>query len=100
MMQYDVLASQAAIADGSLVDQAGDAIARARVKAILIMPDTTAGSVEFRDGGVSGATKMTIETIASATNSTYLLLPGEGILFSTDIYVVLTDVLSVMVFYG
>ena len=99
-MQTDVYASQAATTDGQLVDQANNAIGRTRVKAILIVPDTTAGSVEFRDGGISGATKLTVETKASSTNTNYMLLPGEGMLFSNDIYVAVTDVVSVMVFYG
>ena len=99
-MQTDVLASQPATADGQLVDQAGNNIGRARVKAILIVPSASAGSVVFKDGGSGGNTKMTINTLASSTNSDYIILPGEGVLFSTNIYVDITNVASVMVWYG
>jgi hypothetical protein len=99
-MQTDVLASQPRTTDGQLLNQAGDSIARSRVKALLIVPTASAGSVVFKDGGASGSTKMTVNTLASSTNTDYLILPGEGVLFSTDIYVDLTNVTSVMVWYG
>lgn len=99
-MQTDVLASGVRTTDGLLANQAGDAIGRARVKSILIIPAAGAGSVVFKDGGASGATKMTINTLASSSNANYTLIPGEGVLFSTNIYVDLIDVTSVMVFYG
>jgi hypothetical protein len=99
-MQTDVLASQPRTTDGQLLNQAGDNIARSRVKALLIVPTASAGSVVFKDGGASGSTKMTVNTLASSTNTDYLILPGEGVLFSTDIYVDLTNVTSVMVWYG
>lgn len=99
-MQTDVLASQPATADGQLTDQAGNNIGRTRIKALLIVPTASAGSVVFKDGGSGGSTKMTINTLASSTNTDYLILPGEGVLFSTNIYVDLTNVTSVMVWYG
>jgi len=100
-MQTDVLASAVRTDDGVLNNQAGDAIARCRVKSIYIVPSGTAGSVVFKDGSSgSGTTRLTVNTVASATQPTYLLLPGEGILFSTGIYVDVTSIGSVMVFYG
>jgi len=54
----------------------------------------------FKDGGVSGTTRLTINTVASATQPTYTLIPGEGLLFSTNIYADVTSIGSVMVFYG
>jgi hypothetical protein len=54
----------------------------------------------FKDGGASGTTRMTINTLASSTTPDYILLPGEGLLFQNNIYVDLTDVVSVMVFYA
>jgi hypothetical protein len=44
--------------------------------------------------------KTTINTMASMTCPQYMLLPGEGLLFQTNIYADLTDVASVTVFYG
>ena len=99
-MQTDVLASAVRTTDGQLLDQAGDTIIRARVKSIYIVPAATAGSVVFKDGGTGGTTRLTLNTVASATQPTYLLLPGEGLLFSTNIFVDVTDIGSVMVFYG
>lgn len=99
-MQTDVLASGVRTTDGQLQDQAGNVLGRVRVKAIYIVPDTTAGSVVFKDGGASGSTKITVNTLASSTTPDYVLMPGEGLLFQTDVYVDLTSVVSVMVIYG
>jgi hypothetical protein len=99
-MQTDVLASQARTDDGQLLDQAGNTIGRARIKSIYIVPAAGAGSVVFKDGGASGTTKITINTLASSSSPNYMLLPGEGVLFTTNIYVDVTTIGSVMVFYG
>ena len=99
-MQTDVLASAVRTTDGQLLDQAGDTIIRARIKSIYIVPSGTAGSVVFKDGGASGATRLTVNTVASATQPTYMLMPGEGVLFSTNIYVDVSNIGFVMVFYG
>jgi hypothetical protein len=99
-MQTDILASAVRTNDGVMNDQAGNAIGRCRVKAIYIAPAAGAGSVVLKDGSSGGATKVTINTIASSTNTNYVLLPGEGLLFQTGVYADITDVASVMVFYG
>ena len=91
-MQTDVL-SATATADGTLV--AGPA----RIKGILLTTTSSAGSVVLKDGGASGATRVTLNTpaVAEMFNA---LLPGEGIRFTTDVYVDVTNVSSVTVFYG
>lgn len=99
-MQTDVLASAARTTDGQLLDQATNEIGRCRVRAIYIVPGSSAGSVVFKDGGTSGTVKATVNTVASATQPTYLILPAEGLLFSTNVYVDVTNVGSVMVFYA
>jgi hypothetical protein len=99
-MQTDVLASAIRTDDGVVNNQAGDALGRVRIKAVYIVPAAGAGSVVFKDGGASGTTRMTLNTVGSATEPTYLLLPGEGVLFSTSVYVDVTSIGSVMVFYG
>ena len=99
-MQTDVLASKPRTDAGQLLDQNSLVIGRARVKAIYIVPDTTAGTVTFRDGGASGPTKIVIDTKASSTTPDYVLLPGEGLLFQTSIYIVPSAVISTMVIYG
>jgi hypothetical protein len=99
-MQTDVLASAIRTDDGVVNNQAGDALGRVRIKAVYIVPAAGAGSVVFKDGGASGTTRMTLNTVGSVTEPTYLLLPGEGVLFSTSVYVDVTSIGSVMVFYG
>jgi len=64
-MQTDVQASAVLTADGQLLDQAGGTITRARIKSIYIVPSGTAGSVVFKDGGASGTTRLTINTLAA-----------------------------------
>ena len=91
-MQTDVL-SATAVADGTMV--AGPA----RIKGVLLTTTTSAGSVVLKDGGASGVTRMTLNTpaVAEMFNA---LLPGEGVRFNTDVYVDVTNVSSVTVFYG
>ena len=99
-MQTDVYASQARTTDGQLADYAGNDLGRVRVRAVYIVPSGTAGSVVFKDGGTSGSARLTVNTVASATQPTYMLMPGEGMLFSTNVYADVTSIGSVMVFYS
>ena len=99
-MQTDVLASVPITASGQFTDQATTNLARCRVKSIYIVPTATAGSLVLRDGGSSGTVKATINTVASATQPTYMLLPGEGLLFQTAVYGVVTNLGSATIFYG
>ena len=99
-MQTDVYASAVRTTDGQLTDYAGNDLGRVRVRAVYIVPSGTAGSVVFKDGGTSGAARLTLNTVASATQPTYMLLPGEGMLFSNDVYVDVTSIGSVMVYYS
>lgn len=102
-MQTDIQASQPRTSVdgyGQMLTQGGDDIRRARVKAVLIVPTEAAGSVVFRDGGIDGTIRATLYTMASMTYPLYMLLPGEGILFTTDIFADISNVSSVTVFYG
>ena len=99
-MQTDVLASVPITSSGQFTDQATTALARCRVKSIYIVPSATAGSLVLRDGGSGGTVKATINTVASATQPTYMLLPGEGLLFQTAVYGAVTNLGSATVFYG
>ena len=72
-MQTDVLVSVPITGSGQFTDQAPTNLARCRVKAVYIIPTATAGSLVLRDGGSGGAVKATINTVASATQPTYLL---------------------------
>lgn len=99
-MQTDVLASVPITASGQFTDQAPTNLARCRVKSIYIVPTATAGSLVLKDGGSGGTVKATINTVASATQPTYMLLPGEGLLFQTAVYGVVTNLGSATIFYG
>ena len=59
----------------------------ARVKAVTVCT-TGACVVELTDGGSSGTSRLKFDVPASATeNPFYMLLPGEGIQFTTSIWV-------------
>lgn len=99
-MQTDVLASKPLTTAGPMLDQNSLVIGRVRIKAVYIVPNTGAGTVTFYDGSASGPVRAVINTLASSSSATYMLLPGEGIVFQTGIYVVPSAVVSTTVFYG
>jgi len=99
-MQTDVLASVPITSSGQFTDQTPTALARCRVKAVYIVPTATAGSLVLRDGGSGGAIKATLNTVASATQPTYILFPGEGLVFQTAVFGTVTNLGSATVFYG
>lgn len=94
-MQYDVKSTHLN-ASGSIY------AARARVKGFSICATaSTAGTLLLKDGGSGGTTLIEIDIPSNSNpNSFYVLVPGEGVLFSTNIYGTLTNIASVTVFYG
>jgi len=90
-MQTDVMAKSLA-ASGSVIGN------RVRVRGMVIVPGTGAGSVVLKDGGASGTTILTIPTIANGEPFN-VVIPAEGVLFETDVYATLTDA-GVTVFYA
>jgi hypothetical protein len=99
-MQTDVLASVPITASGQFTDQTPVNLARCRVKAIYIVPTGTAGSLILRDGGASSTIKITVNTVASATQPTYMRLPGEGLLFTTAVYGTVSNLGFATIIYG
>ena len=99
-MQTDVLASVPLTSSGQFTDQATNNIARCRVKSIYIVPSATAGSLILRDGGSGGTVKATFNTVASASQPTYMLMPGEGLLFQTAVYGTVSNLGSATIIYG
>jgi hypothetical protein len=100
-MQTDVSVSAVLTADGQFKESTGtNNILRCRVKSVYIVPAATAGSVVFKNGGTGGTVIMTINTVASATQPTYMILPGEGVLFQTDVFADVTNIGSVIIFYA
>ena len=99
-MQTDVLASIPITASGQFTDQAATNLTRCRVKAVYIVPTATAGSLILRDGGASSTIKITINTVASATQPTYMLMPGEGLVFQTAVYGTVSNLGFATIIYG
>jgi len=91
-METDV-SSATLTADGTVYG------ARTRVKSITYLATSTGGSIVLKDGGSSGDTKINIATPAVA-DAYEVVIPAQGVLFETDVYLDLTDVASVTVFYG
>ena len=92
MMQTDVKSAHAE-ATGTMVAY------RTRVKGNQLLSAGTAGDIIFKDGGSGGTERLLLN------NSTNLapistLIPGEGILFNTDVHVTLPTSAKITVFYG
>jgi hypothetical protein len=75
---------------------------RARIKGIaLCATASTAGTLVLRDGGFGGANVVELDIPSNSNpNSFYMLIPGEGVLCTTNIYASITGLASVTVFYG
>jgi hypothetical protein len=89
-MQYDVKAAERTTSGSAFG-------APARVKGIVVS-FATGGTVELKDGGTGGVSRFKY-TAPAAAGTTNIVIPGEGILFRTDIYVTLTNA-TATVFYG
>ena len=70
---------------------------RARVKGLTIAY-ASGGTVVIKDGGASGTAVYSF-TAPAAAGAISVLIPGQGILCTTDIYVALTSA-TASVFYG
>ena len=77
---------------------------RTRLKGFVVTPAiSTACTLEIRDGSATGSVLFTMDiTSQTVANSTYVLVPGEGILASTGLYLTLSvgSLTSLSVFYG
>lgn len=96
MFQYDVRSKTMTSTAATGVGQP-----RARIKSIYYVAGT-AGSISFKDGGSSGEEKILLATPASTAGngSTYVLIPGDGVVFKDDPYLTITGPTSVTFFYG
>lgn len=92
-MQTDVKASHVE-ATSTMVD------GRTRVKGYQCLSGGTAGDIIFRDGGASGTVRLQFNVPANTNNPFANLIPGEGILFETDVHVTLPTAAKITVFYG
>jgi hypothetical protein len=92
-MQTDVKAAHVE-ATGTIVSS------RTRLKGYQCLSGGTAGDIIFRDGGASGPIRLQFNIPNNTNNPFANLIPGEGILFYTDIHVTLATGAKVTVFYG
>jgi len=69
---------------------------RARVKGVHVTT-TTAGSIILKDGGSSGVSRLNVAIGANFSGN--IIIPDDGILFETNVYLDLTNATSVTVFY-
>jgi hypothetical protein len=93
MMQTDVQASHVE-ATGTMVS------GRTRVKGYQCLSGGTAGDIVLRDGGSGGVVRLQFNIPANTNNPFGNLIPGEGILFTTDVHVTLPAGAKITVFYG
>ena len=92
-MQTDVQASHVE-ATGTMVT------GRTRVKGYQCLSGGTAGDIVLRDGGSGGVIRLEFNVPANTNNPFANLIPGEGILFTTDVHVTLPTGAKITVFYG
>ena len=97
MMQTDVLSTHLSVAGSYYVG-------RTRLRGIVVSPKaSTAATFEIRNGSSTGAVLYTMDIASLGTpNTSYILIPGEGILASTGLYLTLStgSVTGITVFYG
>jgi len=98
-MQTDVKSahSSSSVASGGELMVSG----RYRLKSIVIAGGVGAGTVTFRDGSATGPILLILDT-GSNSNTTNVLMPGQGILFNSGMFYVPGTVapLGVTVVYG
>ena len=93
-MQYDVKATAIAAAQTDAAICAGPS----RVKGILVSVPIAGGTFTIKNGA-AGTTVFSFVAPAAA-QAVNIVIPGEGIVFDSSVYVDVTTVTSVTVFYG
>lgn len=91
-MQTDVLSAHIE-ATGTMVT------GRNRLKGYQCISGGTAGDIIFRDGGSGGTIRLQFN-IGTGTQPIGLPIPGQGILFNTDIHITLPASAKATIFYG
>ena len=97
MMQTDVKSAHLSTAGSYYVG-------RTRLKGFIVTPAvSTACTFEIRDGSATGAVLFTMDiTSQTVANSTYILVPGQGILAAIGLNLTLSvgSLTGLTVFYG
>lgn len=97
MMQTDVKSAHLSAAGSYYGD-------RTRLRGIVVTPKaTTVATFEIRNGSASAAVLYTMDIPSLGTpNSFYILIPGEGILATSGLYLTLSvgSITGISIFYG
>ena len=72
---------------------------RTRVRGYQLLSGGTAGDIIFKDGGSGGTERLRLN-ISTNLAPISTIIPGEGILFNTDVHVTLPTSAKITVFYG
>ena len=59
---------------------------RARLRSVFLVHSATAGTLSFRNGSATGTAYLTVPTIASANSDRDIIIPDEGIMFESGVY--------------
>jgi len=73
---------------------------RTRLKSVSYRGNASDGFIKFRDGGSGGSVLCELDVGTSDSFTIYVLIPGEGVLFQTSLYVELSNVSAITTFYG
>ena len=93
MMQTDVKSTH--------LEATGTAVAyRTRIRGYQFITGGTAGDITFRDGSDSGPILIEFNISTAPTNPMSFTIPGEGVLFSTNVHITLPANAKITVFYG
>ena len=93
MMQTDVKSAH--------IEATGTAVSeRTRVRGYQCLSGGTAGDIIFRDGGATGPIRLQFNVPNNTNNPFANIIPGEGILFYTNVHITLPTSAKVTVFYG
>ena len=75
----------------------------ARLKGFVVVgAASTASAIAFKDGGSGGTTLVEFDIVSNTNpNAVYILIPGEGVKFNTNIYFTTSAAITgVTAFYG
>jgi len=73
---------------------------RTRIRGYQFLTGGTAGDITFRDGGSGGPILIEFNIAVSPTNPLSFTIPGEGVLFSTNVHITLPTDAKITIFYG
>jgi hypothetical protein len=70
------------------------------LRSVASLGTTTAGHLEFRNGGASGTLLLEVYVPGNSNNVVNIQIPGPGILFDKDCHVTMPTGYHVTAFYG